>query len=43
MEEIKVYQSEDGSLSLPVALKEDSIWLTQQQMAERPQITLACI
>jgi len=44
MNELLVYQSEDGALSLNVAVKEQSIWLTQQQMAElfdtkRPAIT----
>jgi prophage maintenance system killer protein len=44
MDELKVYQSEDGSLELNIMIKNDSIWLSQGQMAElfdtkRPAIT----
>lgn len=44
MEDIQIYQSQDGSLALSVEIKDDSIWLTQQQMADlfdtkRPAIT----
>ena len=33
MEELQVYQSEDGALAIDVTLKEDNIWLNQQQMS----------
>lgn len=44
MSELEIYQSEDGSLQLEVTVLEDSIWLTQDQIAElfgtkRPAIT----
>lgn len=44
MQHIAVYQSTDGALSFNVPLVEDSVWLSQQQMAElfgtqRPAIT----
>ncbi|MDN4504027.1 hypothetical protein QX776_16560 [Alteromonadaceae bacterium BrNp21-10] len=32
MNQIEIYQSEDGSLQLPVALNEDTIWLSQSQI-----------
>jgi len=32
MEEIEVYQSDDGSISLDVAIQSDSVWLTQNQL-----------
>jgi prophage maintenance system killer protein len=34
MDELKVYQSEDGSLELDVTIKNDSIWLTQQHISQ---------
>lgn len=44
MDDLQVYQGDDGALTLNVAVNEDSIWLTQQQMADlfdtkRPAIT----
>ena len=43
-ENVVVYQSEDGTLKLGVQLKEESVWLTQEQIAtlfgtQRPAIT----
>lgn len=43
-ESVVVYQSEDGTLKLNVQLKEESVWLTQEQIAtlfgtQRPAIT----
>ena len=43
-ENVVVYQSEDGTLKLDVQLKEESVWLTQEQIAtlfgtQRPAIT----
>ena len=43
-ESVVVYQSEDGTLKLDVQLKEESVWLTQEQIAtlfgtQRPAIT----
>jgi len=32
MEEIKIYQSEDGAISLDVPVSNDSVWLTQSQL-----------
>ena len=32
--EIVIYTSEDGSISLDTKLENDTIWLTQKQMAE---------
>ena len=32
--QIHIYQSEDGQISLQVALNEETLWLTQAQMAE---------
>ena len=32
--EIIIYTSEDGSVSLDTKLENDTIWLTQRQMAE---------
>ena len=32
MEELKVYQSEDGALALPVKLQSESVWLSQSQL-----------
>ena len=32
-ESVVVYQSEDGTLKLNVQLKEESVWLTQEQIA----------
>lgn len=42
--EIIIYQTTDGSISLDVKLEQDTIWLTQKQIAElfgtkRPAIT----
>lgn len=34
MDELQVYQNEDGSIALSVAVKEDSVWLSQAQMVE---------
>lgn len=31
--EIAIYQSEDGNTSIEVNLQEETIWLTQKQMA----------
>lgn len=31
---IIVYQTEDGSLHIDVRLEDETVWLTQQQMAE---------
>ena len=44
MSETELYQSEDGSLNIEIHVKDDSIWLTQEQMADlfgtkRPAIT----
>ena len=33
--EIVIYTSEDGSVSLDTKLENETIWLTQKQMAER--------
>ena len=43
-ESVVVYRSEDGTLKLDVQLKEESVWLTQEQIAtlfgtQRPAIT----
>ena len=43
-QQIQIYQSEDGRLELKVAFDQDTVWLTQAQMAElfatqRPAIT----
>jgi hypothetical protein len=32
--EVVVYQAADGSIELPVRLEEDTVWLSQKQMAE---------
>lgn len=32
--EIKIYESQDGNAQIEVTLKDDTIWLTQKQMAE---------
>lgn len=34
MDELQVYQNEDGGIALNVTMNSDSIWLYQQQMAE---------
>ncbi|MFT4924671.1 MAG: hypothetical protein ACI8WB_000754 [Phenylobacterium sp.] len=34
MDELQIYQNEDGSIALDVAVHSDSIWLYQQQMAD---------
>lgn len=44
MDELQIYQSEDGALSIDVRVDNETIWLTQSQMAElfdtkRPAIT----
>lgn len=41
---VEIYQSEDGALQLSVSMQQDTVWLTQAQMAElfgtqRPAIT----
>ena len=33
MDDLHIYQSDDGALRLDVTVKEDSIWLNQQQMS----------
>jgi len=33
-EQILIYQSDDGNTHIDVKMKEDTVWLTQQQMAE---------
>jgi hypothetical protein len=33
-EHILIYQSEDGNTHIDVKMKEDTVWLTQQQMSE---------
>ena len=32
MEELKIYQSEDGSLELSVTVSNETVWLSQYQM-----------
>lgn len=32
--EILIYQSEDGMTNIEVQMKDETIWLTQQQMAD---------
>jgi hypothetical protein len=32
MDELQVYQNEDGSIALDVALRNDSVWLSQAQI-----------
>ena len=32
--EIKIYESQDGNALIEVKLQEDTVWLTQKQMAE---------
>lgn len=44
MKQIEIYQSDDGQTQLNVSLQEDTVWLSQAQMAElfgikRPAIT----
>ncbi len=44
MDELQIYQSEDGALTLDVRFQSETIWLTQNQMADlfdtkRPAIT----
>ncbi|WP_395338926.1 RhuM family protein [Ningiella sp. W23] len=34
MNEVEVYQSDDGSINLDVSVDEDSVWLTQTQLIE---------
>ncbi len=34
MDELQIYQNEDGSIALDVAIKNDSVWLSVEQMAE---------
>nr|WP_136251251.1 RhuM family protein [Ningiella ruwaisensis] len=34
MNEVEVYQSDDGSINLDVSVNEDSVWLTQTQLIE---------
>lgn len=34
MKEVEVYQSEDGSLSLDVSIKNDTVWLSQKQLVD---------
>ncbi|WP_225748741.1 virulence protein RhuM/Fic/DOC family protein [Paraeggerthella sp. Marseille-Q4926] len=34
VEELKLFESDDGSISLPVQIEEDTVWLTQAQMVE---------
>lgn len=33
-EQILIYQSDDGNTHIDVKMKEDTVWLTQQQMSE---------
>jgi hypothetical protein len=37
--EIVLYSSPDGSVSLDVRLKQDTIWLTQKQMTKVPYLS----
>ncbi len=44
MSELQIYQNDDGSLQLNVQLQDETLWLTQAQMAQlfatkRPAIT----
>ena len=44
MNELQIYQSDNGALELSATVKDESVWLTQQQMADwfdtkRPAIT----
>ncbi|GAC21898.1 hypothetical protein [Paraglaciecola arctica] len=44
MDELQIYQSDNGALELDATVKDESVWLTQQQMADlfdtkRPAIT----
>ena len=32
--EVLIYQSEDGSTHIEVKMEDETVWLTQQQMAE---------
>jgi hypothetical protein len=38
-DEIIIYQTEDKSISLEVRIEDDTVWLTQAQMAELLQTT----
>lgn len=33
MDDLQIYQSDDGALRLDITVKEDNIWLNQQQMS----------
>ena len=37
MNELQIYQSDNGALELSATVKDESVWLTQQQMAEHGQ------
>ena len=42
--EIVLFEAKDGKVALPVQMKEDTVWLTQAQMAqlfERSQSVIA--
>lgn len=44
MDQLQIYQSDDGALELSATVKDESVWLSQQQMADlfdtkRPAIT----
>ena len=43
MDELQIYQNEDGSIALDVTLQSGSIWLYQQQMADLFDTTVANI
>lgn len=34
MEQVLLYQTEDGSFQVEVSLQEETVWLTQKQMSE---------
>ena len=34
MNQVEIYKAEDGQAQVDVAFKEDTVWLTQKQMAE---------
>lgn len=44
MSELEIYQTDDGSLNLEISVKDETLWLTQEQMSDlfgtkRPAIT----
>lgn len=41
--QIQIYQSQDGQISLQVSLDNETVWLTQAQMAELFDVSVAAV